>query len=70
MVFVELVFVVCLTSESGACREERHLFAEPATVMGCLVGAQPFMASWTEQNPGWAVSTWRCGVIDPRSAEI
>lgn len=70
MVFIELAFVVCFASDLGACREERHLLAEPGSVMGCLVGAQTFMADWAERHPGWAVSSWRCQAIDPRSAEI
>ena len=68
--FIELAFVVCLAADPGDCREERHLLVEPTTVMGCLMGAQPFLAAWAERNPGWAVSRWRCGAIDPRSAEI
>lgn len=70
MVLIELAFVVCLASDPGACREESHLFSEPSTILGCLMGAQPHLAAWSEQNPGWVVSAWRCGAIDPRSAEI
>jgi hypothetical protein len=56
-----LIFLVCLISSPDTCREERLSFAfEPVSDLGCMVGAQPKMAEWTNTHPGWQIARWEC----------
>lgn len=61
MILIELIFVTCLAREPGTCHEESHLFAEPISIMGCMMAAQPYMAAWSETHPDWVVRSWSCG---------
>jgi hypothetical protein len=56
-----LVFLVCLTSAPYTCKEERFALAfDPVSDLGCIMGAQPRMAEWTDTHPGWRVARWKC----------
>lgn len=56
-----LIFLVCLISSPGTCREERFSFAfEAANDLGCMMVAQPKMAEWTNTHPEWRVARWKC----------
>lgn len=56
-----LVFLVCLISSPDTCQEERFSLAfEAASDLGCIMGAQPKMAEWTNTHPEWRVARWKC----------
>lgn len=61
---IVLAFVACLQSEPNQCQEQNLLFAEQMTPMTCLMQAQPRLAEWTNEHPGWRVASWRCGRPD------
>lgn len=63
-----LVFLVCLISSPGTCREEQlSLTFEDGSNLGCMMGAQPRMAAWANTHPEWRVTRWKC--VPPGSAE-
>jgi hypothetical protein len=60
-----LIFLVCLISSPNTCKEERFSLAfESASELGCMTGAQPRMAEWTNTHPGWRVARWKCIPLD------
>ena len=69
MGFIELVFTVCLAADPEVCREERESFVQDASLVGCMVRAQPYLAGWEATHPRWAVTAWRCAQPGPRERE-
>jgi hypothetical protein len=67
---IELVFVACLTANSGHCEEKSMLFAENLTPMACMMQAQPELAKWVNEHPKWQVSKWSCRSGNTRRASI
>ena len=57
---IELLFVVCLSSEPASCRDRSLLFTEEIGLMGCLMGAQTHLAEWVETHPRERIASWRC----------
>jgi hypothetical protein len=58
---IELVLSVCLVSNPQSCREEGLIYsAENLAPMQCIVRAQPQMAKWVGEHPGWTVTRWTC----------
>lgn len=56
---VELIFFVCLSTDPTACDRKALQFAD-TTLMTCMMGAQPILAQWTNEHPGWGVRRWAC----------
>lgn len=58
-VITELVFVVCLSTEPAVCESKVLQFSD-TSVMVCVMSAQPVLAQWTSEHPGWTVQRWTC----------
>lgn len=56
---IELVFVVCLSAAPANCERHAMQFAD-LTVMACMAGAQPQLARWVGDHPGWRIQRWTC----------
>lgn len=56
---IELVFVVCLSAEPATC-ERRALQFTDITPTACVLEAQPELARWVGEHPGWRVQRWTC----------
>jgi hypothetical protein len=56
-----LIFFVCLMTSPNICHEERLSFSlEPVSGFGCMMGAPPKLAEWTNTHPQWRVARWKC----------
>ncbi|MCB1353146.1 MAG: hypothetical protein KDK03_10455 [Rhodobacteraceae bacterium] len=66
---IELIFIACLASGSGACGERQILSLPDIGLMGCMTTAQAQLAEWTEQHPGYRVDRWSCGWADPNKRD-
>ncbi|MEQ8255734.1 MAG: hypothetical protein RLO38_02050 [Roseovarius confluentis] len=65
---IELVFVTCLLLQPAECRERELIFYD-VTLMSCTMGAQPVLARWSAENPGWQVNRWTCRMVRSADAE-
>lgn len=61
---IELVFLACLSSQPEICEEKALQFTD-LSLMTCLMGAQPQLALWQGDHPGWTVQRWTCRVTGP-----
>jgi hypothetical protein len=56
-----LIFFVCLLSSPDNCHEERLNFSfESDNGFGCMMGAPPKLAEWTNTHPQWRIARWKC----------
>jgi len=60
---IELVFVVCLSAAPAACERRAMQFTD-LTMMACISGAQPQLARWVSDHPGWRIQRWACQPMD------
>ncbi|TNC69827.1 hypothetical protein [Rubellimicrobium roseum] len=60
---IELAFVVCLGTEPMRCEQKAMQFAD-VSLMACLMGAQPQLAEWLNDHPGWEVRRWTCQPLE------
>lgn len=60
---IELVFVVCLSAEPATCERRSLQFAD-VTPTTCVLEAQPELARWVGEHPGWRVQRWTCRSMD------
>jgi hypothetical protein len=60
---IELLFVACLVSEPDKCQNKALQFSD-ISPMQCMMGAQPQLAQWTNQNPKWHVKNWKCQTVN------
>ena len=51
---IELAFIACLSAAPASC-EERALQFSDVTLMACNYGAQPQLAKWVNEHPGWRI---------------
>ena len=59
---VELVFIVCLSADSATCERRAMQFTD-ITTTACVTEAQPELARWVGEHPGWRVQRWTCQPI-------
>ena len=64
---IELIFVACLTAAPATC-ERRAIQYVDITVASCNMGAQPELAVWVNQHPGWRIQRWACQRLEPGQA--
>lgn len=56
---IEIVFVACLGIAPATCERHALQFAD-VTLMACVTGAQPQLARWAGEHPGWRIQSWSC----------
>lgn len=58
---IALLFTICLSADMTAC-EEKTLSFSPYSVslMTCMIGAQQYLAEWSESHPKHQVVEWKC----------
>jgi hypothetical protein len=59
---IELAFVVCLSASPDTC-EDRALQFMDISVTTCAIAAQPQLAQWVGEHPGWTIQRWTCQPI-------
>ena len=55
----ELLFVVCLLASPDVC-EERSMQYLDVSPRSCVLAAQPELARWIGEHPGWRIRRWSC----------
>lgn len=55
----ELLFVVCLAASPDVCEEQSMQYLD-VSPRACLMRAEPQLALWAVQHPGWNVQRWSC----------
>ncbi|MHA6346005.1 hypothetical protein [Roseivivax sp. CAU 1761] len=66
---IELLFVACLSTAPNECREQSMLYTD-ISPMACLMGAQPELAKWATQNPGYSIARYQCRFVDTARHDI
>lgn len=56
---IELAFVVCLSVSPTVC-EDRALQFTDVSMTSCAMAAQPELARWIGEHPGWRIHRWTC----------
>lgn len=56
---IEIVFVVCLSAEPETCSNKELQFSD-MSMMACVMCAQPVLAQWVTEHPGWELQRWTC----------
>jgi hypothetical protein len=64
MQMVDLILLACALTNPSACREHHLLFQTAGTLQGCVFQAQPYLAQWAGDHPGFRVASWRCAWPD------
>jgi hypothetical protein len=57
---IELVFIVCLTTMPASCEERVLSFIAASSPVACLMQAQPELANWAREHPGYTIKHWQC----------
>lgn len=65
---IELAFMTCLLMEPSEC-QDRQMFFYDVSVMACVLGAQPVLAKWVQQHPGWHVARWKCRAVQSTESD-
>ncbi|HXZ14485.1 MAG TPA: hypothetical protein VEH77_00660, partial [Roseiarcus sp.] len=61
MNFIQLVMTVCALAQPATCEERRETFStDTVSIVGCMIGAQPYIAKWSGEHPTLRVTRWRC----------
>ena len=66
---IQLVILLCLSTDATACVEKRPTFAEPLFVTSCMMGGQTQAIRILAENPGYELRSWRCEVNVPRQVQ-
>lgn len=56
---IELAFVACLIAEPSTCEDKAMQFVD-VPMTACVMAAQPLLAAWASEHPGWAIRRWAC----------
>jgi hypothetical protein len=57
---VDLIILVCALKFPSTCVERHFLFEARGSLNSCMMQAQPYLARWSGENPGFRVANWRC----------
>jgi hypothetical protein len=65
-----LVIAACLSS-SGPCRDFQLLYdPQHLSLARCVAAGQIEIAHWKESHPKWMIRRWRCGYLEPGTADL
>ncbi len=58
---IELLLAVCLIDNPATCKDVSLVYsAEALTPMQCVLRAQPEIAKWIAEHPGWRTQRFTC----------
>jgi hypothetical protein len=58
---IELLVAVCLIDHPSTCKDVSLIYsAEALTPMQCAMQAQPEIAKWIKEHPGWVTKRYTC----------
>ncbi len=67
---VQMVLIYCMIGQPSLCTEQRPMFEQPLSMMGCMISAQQTAATYVQEHPAWTLSRFRCEQDRPREARI
>lgn len=68
---IVLVLSVCLAADPDRCKDVNLTFsADGLTPYECVMRAQPELAKWIGEHPGWQVKKWRCAYPEQLAKNI
>lgn len=60
MRLIDLILLACNLSNPTACHEYHILMQSSQSLQACTMGAQPFLAQWSDDHPNLRIARWRC----------
>ena len=60
MQLVDLILLACTLANPGVCHEYHLMFQTAGSLPSCMMQAQPYLAQWIGEHPGFRVAGWRC----------
>lgn len=60
MDIVDLILLACTITDPSACHEYRMTVQSSGSLQTCAMQAEPYLAQWAEEHPGYRVTRWRC----------
>jgi hypothetical protein len=69
MGYFEVILTICMVSNQLSCAEKRFPFDSDGSPIQCAM-AQPAIAAWIGDHPGWFVRRWSCESADRRKQDI
>ena len=57
---VDLIFLVCTLQSPSACVQKHLLLEYQGSLNQCAMRAQPVLAQWSGEHPGFRVAGWHC----------
>lgn len=70
MNLLELIFTVCAIGNADMCQDKHIAVEQQASLMSCMMQAQPTMAQWVAQNPEWRIVRWHCDYSANRKQKV
>jgi hypothetical protein len=60
MDLVDLILVACALADPGVCHEYHMAFQSSGSLQSCMSQAQPYLAQWAGEHPGFRIVRWHC----------
>jgi hypothetical protein len=60
---LSLIFTTCLLADSSHCAKRSSPIYDQISPAQCMMVAQPELALWSDEHPGWFIKDWRCEYI-------
>jgi hypothetical protein len=67
---IEIILTVCAIANPNNCEEKALQFAWDGSIAQCMMAAQPYIAQWIGQHPGWMARKWTCDYPGSRKHQI
>jgi hypothetical protein len=60
MNLVDLIFIACSLASPTSCHEQHLLFQSQGSLKACVMQAQPYLAQWVGEHPGFRIARYHC----------
>jgi hypothetical protein len=67
---IEIILTVCAIANPAHCEEKYLQFAFDGSLNQCMMAAQPYIAEWIGQHPGWIATKWSCDYPGSQKRQI
>ncbi|HTW28970.1 MAG TPA: hypothetical protein VME92_17725 [Acetobacteraceae bacterium] len=64
MNLVDLIVVICSLLNPTQCQEKHLLFQSQGSLRSCMIEAEPYLAQYMGEHPGYRVQRFRCAWPD------
>ena len=59
MGLIEIILTVCAVAQPANCEDKHLQFAWEGSLRQCVMAAEPYIAQWSGEHPGWTTRRWR-----------